>query len=577
MFEFVPLNPAGDGPANLLPAALPEVLEETPGQPPSLVGQDSATGARVSHPLGAEDMGAFLTTGTPLPHPEGMAGMELHLGPRGPAGGADVQDDLPQVSDTPADPDLPAQIGIIDAGMAFWNPSFGQRFATAGGIDTAGTRHVIAANVMAQMQTDGDTRAGDRRNRAIMADQLPDSVFATRPGERQLFPAHGLAHGTAMADLVLANAPAQARLHALELPVPVLRDLTGGQMRGIIDAALRAVVLQAAEHLRDAAGGGPIPRFRMVVLIAFGFLGGPHGGPAGRPKFVDRLKQTQRAFAARGIDVELVMPVGNHRQARAHARLPVDTDISWRLLPHDHTPNTLEILHEGAAPAVRITAPNGMQVTRPAGALLGKLVLDGQPVGAVASTPLSNGWSRTRISLTRTASRNATDRRAPFGRWHVGLPDGPEAQVWVLRDETGFEADPAAPARGSWLDDGVYRDRDATGLPALNDPANAGLVRRAGSASVMADPFASVGTVWTDPATGAAQPAPYSALHFDGTEAAVQIDLAEGASRSSRPIGPFGQRAVLGNGSERRFRVAGTSLAAAIEAGRRAAAVPQVA
>lgn len=592
-FRAVPLPPVVPG--NLLPAALPEILD--------VHSEGSGRGVRDAltaffHKTGQEDglgglshaalglSGAKLLEEGSLKTRLTELGADMSrpvtFGPREQAAGDAAVRDLivPQVSGTTDDASEPVQVGIIDAGIAFWNPAFSDRFATFGGLVFGAGRstlhETLAPSDMQDMIARGKSRAGDRHNRSVLAERLPGSVFDTSDAEQPLFPADGFAHGTAMTELVLCEAPRNTPLHGLELPKSVLRDLTGGQMRAVLDAALRAVVNQAAGHMDDGSTG--CPPFRMVVLLAFGFLGGPHDSAMGEPDMFTTLRETLDAYARKGIEIELVVPMGNHLQHQAYADLHGGKELGWRLLPDDHSANTLEFIHSSDKASLCVLAPCGRAVTldiQQEG--VGQLVLNGVPVGAVWSQALSKpGWIRTRLCLAPTVAHDIAVPTAPFGRWTVSMPEDQSAQVWVMRDETGFEADPRRPARGSWLEDDAYRERNDIGMPPIRDPIDyEGMVRRAGTASLLSafdDPrVVTVGAQWRDGREGDCHGAPYSGASLNGGAPNVALPLGTGLEDVRRPIGPFGQRAVLGNGSDLRFRAAGTSLTAALAAGQRAA------
>ena len=477
-----------------------------------------------------------------------------------------------------------AEIGILDAGMAFWNPAFwdktqGQsRFASVSELRMEPGKAVARVDLppdrLTEMAARGHNINGDRKNRAEMAELFKSSVFVNEPGERDLAPARALSHGTAMADMILTTAPAEARLHSMELPRRALRDLSGATMRSILHLAVRELVLQAAEQRDDNNG------FRMVVLVAFGFVGGPKTAEFGLPDVLANLQQTIVDLGQKGITLELVLPMGNHRQDRLHCRVKPGQPVSWRLQPDDHSTNTLELFHPEPLEKLAVTAPDGSQgVWTPAQGAVSVLRMSGGVVGALWTEKVAHAtqshW-RSRLSLMPTAGRIGF--RAPFGLWTVTLPEATmETEAWILRDETGFELDPARPMRSSWLEDPNYRKTNALGLPQMSDEGLNGdpMVLRSGTASVLAlgslPGVVTVGAQWRDPATDALHIAPYSGAAALDTGPDKWSPLDTHAAPSNIPNGPFGQRAVLGNGSDQRFRVSGTSLAAALVAGEMAA------
>ena len=449
------------------------------------------------------------------------------------------------------------------------------RFASCGGLvlrSGAKVSHdVLEPECLAAIQSRGGSRAGDRANRARLAVELPSSVFAGGRGGRPLFGADAQAHGTAMADMVLSTAPRNARLHAVELPAAAVTDITGGLMRGLLVPAVHGAVGQV-DALRRAEGRDG--RYALTLLLAFGFYGGPGGGADGSPEVLDQLRDALSEIRSQGVDVTLVLPVGNHRQAQGHAILGADEPMGWRLVPDDHSPNTAELIHPSGGGPLTLTAPDRSSVTVPVSGGLGRLEVNGRAAGAVWTRSLDGGLMRTRVTLCATAARKAGLPRAPFGLWQIALPG---AEAWILRDETGFEPDPAAPARGSRFESRGYRQRDRFGLFELGDPGGASVqVLRAGTASMLAvaetAAIVPVGAGWREGA--ALREAPYSGGAKSQNPQPVLVDLATGAGLAERPIGPFGARAALGNGGAQRFRIAGTSVAAALRAGIVAGGVP---
>lgn len=481
-----------------------------------------------------------------------------------------------------------AEIGILDAGIAFWNPAFWDttgaqsRFATFSGLCMEPGKEIARVELAPQdvtaMAQNGRAVGGDRKNRRMLAEALTSSVFAQDAPGRELASPQGLSHGTAMADMILSTAPAEARLHGMELPRRALRDLNGATMRSILHQAVRELVQQAADH---RARSGDHGRFRMVILVAFGFVGGPRRATDGLPDVLQNLQQTIADMGRSGIDLEIVLPMGNHRQHQLHAVVPQGQPLRWRLQPDDHSANTLEIFHKEPLTTLKVTAPNGREgFWQPDKGGVSILQAGGHRVGALWTQAIGAGdqtqW-RTRLTLMPTAGR--LGQKAPFGLWHITLPDAKSpVEAWILRDETGFEYDPARPMRSSWFEDPHYRDRDAFGLPQMEDAGRNGdpAVRRAGSASVLTlgsvPGVVTVGAAWRDPETGALHAKPYSGAPAEEGAPDVWTCLETSAAPDQRLVGPFGQCAVLGNGTDRRFRVAGTSLAAALVTGERSAA-----
>lgn len=561
-------------PLNLLPDALPDVLGQgDTARAPTVIYRDAKDNlvSRVLQNLSGsesadskdgvlpglnravQDIGEepFLLLGPRVPVAQGKPG------PNEALGWPDERDPRHTMSDE-------IEIGIIDAGIAFWNLAFRKsgnpaetRFKTYGAI-SFDEREIIGGTALDAVELNNLAKLGDAEIRRKLGKRFPSSVYGkTTP--YPLYRADGLAHGTAMTDLVVAEAPKSAPLHGLELPDSVLRDLTGGQMTALMDVALRRIVDQAANARSSAAP------FRMVVLMAFGFTGGPQDGSA---EILRPLEETLAKLAARNIHIRLVLPIGNHRQDRLHAQLQAKDRVDWRVVPKDYSANTVEIIQEFGSEALHISAPDGDTASLPPFPGLARLKHNGTDVGAVWVHHINDTHIRTRVTLSPSAAARTSSARAPFGAWSFFSPSA-KADLWILRDETGFETDPSKPSRASWFEDPDYRDTDPLGRPAMADSPDS-VIRRTGTASILAT---AKSPVVATAVVGHQGQAPYASLFMDGFhKTAVECDLAaRGPSHvpvDQLPRSPGDGRAVLGNGGPQRFRITGTSLAAALHAGR---------
>lgn len=495
----------------------------------------------------------------------------IFLGPRGPrCGGAGSKISMASLGTTNPSTAEDVEIGIIDAGIAFWNPAFVDRasdtscrFASFGALKLRDKQFIGGA--LTPVEIARYCASPDATNRQALANKYPQSVYGD--GARwPLVRPQGLAHGTAMTELVMTTAPKTARLHGMELPVSVLRDLSGGQMTAIMEVAVRAMVEQVRERRNQIDKLGDTG-FRLVILMAFGFTGGPLDGTA---DVLKGLEQALTDYETLGIDIELVLPIGNQLQDQLHARLPKGQNVGWRILPDDHSANTVEIISPKGQRGLKLAPPGADFVDIPDTLGLARIEMAGTPIGGLWSEDIDGERVRTRIALVPTATTRPQVPVAPFGKWRIGS-DVSEADLWILRDETGFEADPFQPSRASWFEDRLYSPTDNIGMPAHDDIAKRpgdplSVIRRDGSASLLASsghPRVHVVTaVLADQ-----QPAPYSSQLPKGQTADHMMSLSDakplGALYDLQPVGPFVGRAVLGNAGPDRFRAAGTSLAAA--------------
>ena len=580
MLQFETLVCPEPAPRNLLPAALPDIIPgmADPGTRPSVFFRSKAGDLYIEDfKPGSDPLDPLSNLWPAIEAADSQADRTapISLGPRSSATGGDRRG-IPAASLAQADTDPTSQveIGIIDAGITFWNPAFRDagadtscRFASFGALKLNDRQ--IVAEALTPVEIQQYCAGSDADNRRALSRKYPESVYGDRARWPLIRP-NGLAHGTAMTELVLSTAPESARLHGLELPVSVVRDLTGGQMTAVMEVALLALIEQV-RHRRQSVDKLGDTGFRLVVLMAFGFTGGPMDGSA---DILKGLERTLTRFNAAGYDIELVLPVGNQLQDQLHARLEPGQNVGWRVLPDDHSTNTVEIIHPGNCGGLSLAAPRGAFVTLPNDRGLFRILVNDQPIGALWSEEIRGDRIRTRISLAPTASSQVQASVAPAGKWRVSC-NQTAAKLWILRDETGFEEDPYQPARASWFEDRSYRRFDKFGMPALVDePHRVGeplsVVRRDGCASILAssrhDKISVVSAVLDD-----CTRAPYASLLPEGSAAKYQMSLtipdAPEGSFDMQPLGPFVGRAVLGNGGATRFRAAGTSLAAALKAG----------
>ncbi|PWJ21735.1 hypothetical protein [Jannaschia seohaensis] len=557
--------PLDDLPEEALASYLELCLARDPDAPLCRLhrGADAVTLAPLDQSSLRGDVEACLAGAAPSE--DGAVGADvLAVAPGFPVGTLSVP--LPAARSAVPGPETPAQIGLIDAGIAFWNPnilnveirSVGHLApAQAGGVERLASSEIDAAIAR------GTAPEGDRANRRMLAAAFPGSVHAPQAGRPPLVRPGQVAHGTAMLDAIARTAPPRSRLHALELPRAVLRDSTGIRMRAVLPLALAAMADMAARATQ------PNMPLRLVVLLSYGFPGGPQTGAD--PAFLRAVTAVLDALAARNILLELILPTGNHLQGQSVAHLPdpeggARPPLTWRILPGDHSNNRLELFHAPGRPALTLTAPDGTEVTRAEGRSFALLRDDDRIVGLIYTRRASDSLERTEVILSGRGPDGAGPG-APFGAWRVALGGPGPARAYVRRDDSGFEDDRAAPFRRSWLEDPAYRPRDAMGLPGTDDSSHAdSLVRRAGTISVLCtgrDPrLRSVGAHWSG--GDGTHPAVYGGLEADSADAPVARLAVDGP-------GPFMGMPLRGDGSDRLFRLRGTSIAAALHAGERAA------
>ena len=214
---------------------------------------------------------------------------------------------------------------------------------------------------------------------------------------------------------------------------------------------------------------------------------------------------------------------------------------------------------DGNRPRINIAAPNGSSVQ--ADLLPNRvawLKIDGDLVAVLARADDIGGNGRYRISTTPTGWLKGNRRPAPFGSWKISIATTQPATLWVLRDDRDAGSDMATPNRRSYFTDPKYRERGDDGAY-LREDTPASSLRRSGTASVLAtaagpETVAALEKLGPNPA----QVACYSGRDIAGTgftRTVLVDDGYEGRGLNAR-----------GNGTDRVFRVSGTSAASALVA-----------
>lgn len=487
-----------------------------------------------------------------------------------------------------------AVIGLIDTGIAFWNPAFlrdGQpilerlAFVEFGGSLSGQpglSSSILTADALQQLVDMARGPGGDARLRAELGTRHPGSVHAPFRGGPAAQPGARFSHGTAMLDAVLRGLSEQARVIGVELPAEVLADASGAALECVVELALEAAAKQMIA-LRDSEQAA----IKGTVLLPYAFLGGPHDGSR---VSVRRLRELIEDYRLARVDLTLVVPMGNHLDDRVHARLMRSDDgrdrasVVWRLLPDDHSSNTVELLHRPGAFRLRLASPDGDAVEIDmSGAGFSLLVRDGRTIGAIWTAERS-GWMRTRITLGPTVHRDARLTPAPAGAWRLTLIEGAGLEAWILRDDVTLSSRAIPARRQSFFEDPDYRRVDDAVDPVSDDPAApVSVIRRRGTASLLATAafvgegvgIEAVGATWSrdrgaDPAewAHAVYSGRYRPEHPVGPSLPEPTLMAVDAPRPTDGWMPDTETAsgLRATGGNRRFAVSGTSVAAALRA-----------
>ncbi|MEL6167843.1 MAG: hypothetical protein AAFR35_04080 [Pseudomonadota bacterium] len=313
------------------------------------------------------------------------------------------------------------------------------------------------------------------------------------------------AHGTQIADLAAGLSPDDAKANDIalltaQLPTLVYWAGTGDTMGYFVIAALQ----QMLRYARARFPGVPV-----VATLSYSIAGGPHNGTHYIERAMDRVLD-DHAMADGAGPVIPILPAGNTYDGQRHARARIDagTELLWRILPGDRSPNVLEIwVPSDAAATVEVTTPSGASTVADTA---GKdLIHNGETVARAIDEGLAYGDLR-RISVivgpTDTAGFVASDpvpgedrsgldpalgfAAAPVGTWRVTISgsDPRLFQAWIHRDDQDFGFQAVEPQ--SYLDDPIYeaqlKNRPA-GQPETTVPdLDTCMIKRSGSLSGMA-------------------------------------------------------------------------------------------
>lgn len=392
-------------------------------------------------------------------------------------------------------------VGVVDDGMAFGH----DRFLDSGG----GTRVEYYWDQATPSAAWGDWGYGRERSKrdpqqgidVLMAscrhgvlldeDELyrrSGDLDHARPGHKAL--ASIAAHGTHVMDLACGEtarpAPGLRPIVAVQLPVATVADTSGATLGPQVYNAL-CYIVHSAERIATSFGGGTLP---VVANVSYGLIAGPHDGSSQLESAIDQL------VLSCGHTLRVVLPAGNSRQSRCHARFSLDAgrsrELVWRLLPDDLTESQLQIRLPPGATQLQavVTTPDG-QPTPAFGCGVRQQLLDGNRVVGQASfyAPGVAGvgavlW----LHLAPTADPEGHLGLAPAGRWRVrlanpaGMPRVRDIHAWIQRDDTA----PGHARRGrqSYFDDPAYRRHDGAGRRV--DVDNTSPIKRDGSHSAMA-------------------------------------------------------------------------------------------
>jgi hypothetical protein len=502
----------------------------------------------------------------------------------------------PRTPDIKADPDIKAMaeqsvgaqplclLAVIDDGLAFAHPAL---------MDARGRPRMECS----WHQAAEPAQAGTGTvlfGREHLRDDIAKLMHECRGDEDRLYREAGLfasAHGahplsgrTTHGAHVLSLAAGESddddrdtldriRLIGVELPSALMMDTVGFGKDAFVLAAFH-YIFDRAERIAKAYDLNALP---LVINFSFGFTGGPHDGTDRLEAAIRALIEVRNKVYGEGM-TQLVMPAGNHFQARLHGVVTSASGdengnftIPWRIQPDDRTSNYLEIWYpdgrndQPGAPFLE--GPDGRRIEQTSERIsIGQvqqstwdIVHDGAVVGQVTLDKFRGHRWRMVAILCPTDAAGADWQACPAGLWKITIKaiDAGEGEITcrIQRDQT---ARGTRYGRQSYFEHARDKYLGPDDQPLATDDG-AVFVRRFGSLNGLAtQPLCKVVAGYRDfAAAGNKLPASYSSAGT-GQPGAAFVDLAAASDTSpARPgIRCAGSRAGVTG------RLRGTSAAA---------------
>ena len=380
----------------------------------------------------------------------------------------------------------------------------------------------------------------------LFAAPLYGGTLQPRPGEPPVWDAGG------------TDAIDHADLVFVDLPRAAVQDSTSAALARYVIDGLRFILAHAVKGQR------------VVVTISNGTSRNTHDGGS----LVERALAATAAQAEEdGIDLQIVLPVGNGNLEQRHAVLSSGrSHLVLFLPPGCEMPQYVTVRWPRGVNDVhlRVTAPGGQATVVRQGRARG-LSAPGEEVccGVVSPPPRQGEAARTLLAFGPTASNDLRTPLAPGGRWKIelvmkkGRHLDEAVQFWVSRNQRN----PGALPRGrqadfvdwdrshhprAWLR--YDEDDDALAAPVPNGIRRQGAVTGLATAAPASPRIHVVGGLYVAGRSG--EPSPYSA-------AARGLPQWSAPGDTSRALPGLSMR---GNHSGEVLRMAGTSFAAPLVA-----------
>lgn len=401
-------------------------------------------------------------------------------------------------------------LGVIDDGFALAH----RRFRRVDGSTRILHFWDQEANQQSTAILPGSEIDGGKIDAAFVAAGQSEDRFYALPDLAPFFPLRrnhvprAFSHGTHVLDLATGAEPGamdHCGIIAVKLPRDSVLDTSGGH--------LDYYLLRGVRYILDRAGSDT----KVVIVISYGYYGGPHDGASAVERELDRLISIENGR------LQIVLAAGNGRAERSRTRCVLDQrraqrrTVDWQVRPDDKTPSFIEIwLPESTL----TTSVLDLALETPAGLASG--VLGSADIGAmlqlsengvavaqitVVEAPL-HGWivpgigismrKLFRLSLCPTTREGVLPPAAAAGfepalagiwRVHLRKPAGISLgalDVYIARDDSliGF---PVRGRQSTLARDGQFLNELVSLTPSQEEwLGDAGAARRSGTVSAIA-------------------------------------------------------------------------------------------
>jgi hypothetical protein len=250
--------------------------------------------------------------------------------------------------------------------------------------------------------------------------------------------------------------------HALNAPIVLVQfpkyavdDPSGRWLgRNVLDG-LHYIVETAKTLEKGSAKVGKI-----VVNLSWGPQTGPHDRSTLLEEAIDAMivkgRNTQR-------ELEVILPIGNSREARAHARFHLNAttpDLKWCIPPDGRTPSFLEIWWptgtDMANIEIELTAPDGVVFSSMPNKIVTNVV-NAQIISSITLMHQGNNLMAL-IALLPTYSKKFASGTAPHGIWKIKckstVPMTDQIHAYIARSDHNMGA--TRKAKSSYFRDPVY-------------------------------------------------------------------------------------------------------------------------